>query len=195
MIHPDTELTYINPVIGHGLVATRTIPKGTITWARDPLDIVFEPDAYNTINGRRKEFLYKYCFIDGEGQRILCWDHGRFVNHSCQPTCIAPGFEFEVAVRDILPGEQLTCDYALLNIDEDFECSCGAPDCRKVIHPADPEIHHKEWDAQVRNVFSHIDKLPQPLWEFVIEKNEIKAAISNPSTIPSCLKHYYRGPR
>lgn len=195
MIHPDTELTYINPVIGHGLIATRKILKGTITWVRDSLDIVLEPEAYEQINGSRKEYLYKYCFVDGQGRRILCWDHGRFVNHCCAANCIAPGFDCEIAVRDIQPGEQITCDYGLLNMDEDFPCSCGATNCREVVRPSDPEVHHQTWDAQIREVFSQIDNLPQPLWEFVSEKAEIKQAINNPALIPSSLKHYYQHPR
>ena len=33
MIHPSTELRFINDEIGYGVVATRFIPKGTIVWA------------------------------------------------------------------------------------------------------------------------------------------------------------------
>ena len=43
MIHPSTELKYVSPEIGIGVVATEFIPKGTITWALDPLDQVFPP--------------------------------------------------------------------------------------------------------------------------------------------------------
>ena len=38
MIHPDTELQFINDKIGYGVVATKLIPKGSITWALDKLD-------------------------------------------------------------------------------------------------------------------------------------------------------------
>ena len=31
MIHPDTELRFINNVVGYGVVAKKLIPKGTIT--------------------------------------------------------------------------------------------------------------------------------------------------------------------
>jgi hypothetical protein len=40
LIHPDSELRFINPVMGYGLFATKTIPKGTVTWVGDPLDLV-----------------------------------------------------------------------------------------------------------------------------------------------------------
>jgi hypothetical protein len=191
MIHPDTDLIHINDTIGHGLVATRLIPKGTITWVRDPLDLVLEPAAYNDIQGQRKDFLYKYCFVDGKGHHILCWDHGRFVNHCCEANCIAPGFDFEIAVRDIQPREQLTCDYGLLNVDQPFTCSCGAAHCRKVVKASDPIDHHQKWDAQVKQVFSLVNKLPQPLWDFVSEKEEVIATIDQNKPVPSCFVHYY----
>lgn len=35
MIHPDTELRFINPEIGYGVFATQFIPRGTITWVRE----------------------------------------------------------------------------------------------------------------------------------------------------------------
>lgn len=38
MIHPDTELRFINEKIGYGVVALKLIPRGTITWALDKLD-------------------------------------------------------------------------------------------------------------------------------------------------------------
>ena len=31
MIHPDSELRFINPIIGYGLFATSVIPRGTLT--------------------------------------------------------------------------------------------------------------------------------------------------------------------
>ena len=36
MIHPDTELRTVGPH-GLGVVATRPVPRGTITWARGSL--------------------------------------------------------------------------------------------------------------------------------------------------------------
>jgi len=35
MIHPDTEVRFINDEIGYGVVAKKLIPKGTITWVQD----------------------------------------------------------------------------------------------------------------------------------------------------------------
>jgi hypothetical protein len=43
MLHPDTELRFVNRTIGYGVFATRMIPRGTITWVRDRLDQAFTP--------------------------------------------------------------------------------------------------------------------------------------------------------
>jgi hypothetical protein len=42
LIHPDSELRFIDPAIGYGVFATSLIPKGTFTWVRDELDQIVE---------------------------------------------------------------------------------------------------------------------------------------------------------
>ncbi len=57
-----------------------------------------------------------------------------YVNHSCQPN---GGFDdglHLVALRDILPGEEITWDYGTAIDEADFEgfpCECGALSCRE----------------------------------------------------------------
>ena len=64
----------------------------------------------------------------------------RWINHSCDPNVEAQdetGQVWLLALRDILPGEELFFDYGLV-IDERhtpalkkrFACHCGAPNCR-----------------------------------------------------------------
>lgn len=55
-------------------------------------------------------------------------------NHSCSPNCGVHGEITFVAIRDILPDEELTIDYAFIdNEDYTFECHCGSPECRHII--------------------------------------------------------------
>lgn len=55
-------------------------------------------------------------------------------NHSCDPNCGLRGEITFVAIRDICEGEELTCDYAFIdNEDYEFECKCGASNCRKIV--------------------------------------------------------------
>ena len=52
-------------------------------------------------------------------------------NHSCNPNCGMHGEITFIAIRDIMPNEELTIDYAFIdNEDYSFECYCGSYQCR-----------------------------------------------------------------
>jgi hypothetical protein len=55
-----------------------------------------------------------------------------FVNHSCNPNAGLSGQIALVAMRDIVPGEEITFDYAMSDSSsfDEFDCACGAPTCR-----------------------------------------------------------------
>ena len=190
MIHPDTELRLANPHIGHGVFATRLIPKGTITWVRDPLDQTFTPASLAQLPSVYHDTVLKYSFIDSRGHFVLCWDHARFVNHSCNPTCRSAGYDFELAVRDIAPGEELTDDYGSLNLEYDFDCSCGSPRCRVQIRPGDLLSYGDDWDRIVAGPFRLIPTVPQPLWRFLQEQERVEAALKGKSPIASVRATY-----
>lgn len=62
-------------------------------------------------------------------------------NHSCDPNCGMHGEITFVAIRDILPDEELTVDYAFIdNEDYVFECTCGSSNCRRIITGYDWKI-------------------------------------------------------
>jgi hypothetical protein len=185
LLHPDTELRFINPAIGYGVFATRLIPAGTLTWARDELDQVFTPRQVSARPPLIREILDRYCFYDGEGNWILCWDLARFVNHNCDANCLSAGFDFEIAVRDIHPGEELTDDYGTLNLTAPFACQCGAACCRGVLEPEDPKRLVDEWDARVRAVFSRLTGVEQPLLPLVRELDTVRDALTT-GAVPSC---------
>lgn len=193
MVHPDIELRFINETVGHGLVARRLIPRGTITWARDRLDRTFTSAEIEAMPEFFQQILDKYTFIDRQGRRVLCWDISRFMNHSCTPSSLHTGWDFEVAVRDIHPGEELTDDYATLNVERPFECECGATGCRGTIFPDDLLRHHARLDAQVRAVFPLVGSVEQPLLHLVEERAAVLRAIEDPRLVPSCLELYPRG--
>jgi uncharacterized protein len=85
--------------IGYGVVARRLIPRGTITWVRDRLDQTFSPAQVQALPATYRDIVLKYCFIDGRGNFVLCWDLARYINHSCDPSCRSAGYDFEIAVR------------------------------------------------------------------------------------------------
>ena len=82
MIHPHTEVSYVSDEKGYGVVAKSFIPRGTLTWVQDPLDQVYTPADVQRMSPAFQEVLDTYTFRDQDGNFVLCWDHGKYVNHS-----------------------------------------------------------------------------------------------------------------
>jgi hypothetical protein len=195
VIHPHTELRFVNATVGYGVFALRPIPRGSITWARDRFDQVFTPDQVASLGGIHGRILARYGYQDGRGDTVLCWDHGRYVNHSCEATCLSPGFDFEIAVRDIPAGGEITDDYGTLSPSETFECACGTPSCRGTVNPDDYLRMTAEWDRAVAGAFVHIREVEQPLWDLVRERDQIAMLLDARRPPPSGLIHQARAPR
>src|SRR4030095_16677817 len=192
-LHPAGKLTWLNDGMGYGVIAVAPIPKGTITWVLDPLDQILDDERVRALGDEYAPILEKYTYIDGQGARILCWDFGRFMNHSCAANTLSPGLPFEIAVRDIRPGEELTSDYASINLERPFRCMCGATHCRGIIRPEDFEALRDDWDDLVREAFPHIADVPQPLWKRIRDHRTIAECIANPKLIPTIGWHRWHG--
>lgn len=162
MIHPDTELRFISNEIGYGVVATRLIPKGTITWVLDCLDREFTPDQVESMEPIYRDILGTYTFRNNLGNHVLCWDNGRYVNHSFNSNCMSTAYDFEIAVRDIKLGEQLTDDYGYLNITEPFRAKDEGTR-RKVVYPDDLRRYGHVWDRKLAKAFRHVPLVEQKL--------------------------------
>ncbi len=162
MIHPHTELKYISNEVGYGVVATQMIPAGTITWALDKLDREFSPEQFLAMDPIYQNILDTYTFRNNNGNLVLCWDNGRYVNHSFNSNCLTTAYDFEIAIRDIMPGEQLTDDYGYLNISHPFR-GIDEGTRRKVVYPDDLLKYSKVWDKKLLKVFPRIITLDQPL--------------------------------
>jgi hypothetical protein len=190
MIHPHTELRLVNETIGHGVFATRFIPRGTIIWVRDEFDQSFTREEFDQMTEPYRRILEKYSYVDARGHLVLCWDHSRYFNHSCNANCLGAGYDFEIAVRDIRAGEELTDDYGTLNLREPFLCLCGHPTCRGRIAPDDMIRHADRWDALVQAAFVLIPQAAQPLWPLLKEKVEVEQALKHPAQFRSIRCSY-----
>ena len=144
---PKTEKR-TSPIEGRGLFARRGVSAGEIVavkggaimdaaaFARvrdqvSPAEIQIEDDLY--IAPRSAEEVEA---------SILC------LNHSCRPNVGVRGQITFVAMQDIAAGAELTIDYAMIDGDpaEHMECSCGAPECRKIVTGNDwqlPELRRR----------------------------------------------------
>ncbi|MGB5273326.1 MAG: SET domain-containing protein, partial [Flavobacteriaceae bacterium] len=154
MIHPNTELKFISREVGYGVVATEFIPAGTITWVLDKLDREFTPSAFEAMSPIYQNILDTYTYRNSDGNFVLCWDLGRYVNHSFNSNCLTSAYDFELAIRDIQPGEQLTDDYGYLNIPQPFR-GVDEGTKRKIVYPDDLLRYYKTWDKKLMGVFGN----------------------------------------
>lgn len=194
MIHPKTELKFISNEVGYGVVATEFIPAGTITWALDDLDREFTPAKLKKMNALYQNILDTYCYRNRKGNYVLCWDYGRYVNHSFKSNCISTAYDFEIAIRDIHPGEELTDDYGYLNVSEPFT-GIEEGTRRKTVYPDDLLNHHEAWDKQLIKNFPKIIKVNQPLKSLLSEKSwdTITAIAEGKKEMKSIKEIYYSG--
>jgi hypothetical protein len=193
MIHPYTELRYIDKQVGFGVFATKLIPKGTIVWVLDQLDQILDPSYVAALDDHRRTLVTKYSYRNQDGNYILCWDLGRFVNHSFHANCIGTAYELEIAVRDIYPGEQLTDDYGSLNLDEPFDCMPEKGTERTRVNPDDLLHYYKEWDQKALEAFKYFNQVEQPL-EHLIQppyRGKVKIAAEQQILLDSIKSIYY----
>ncbi|MCA0445053.1 MAG: SET domain-containing protein [Bacteroidetes bacterium] len=190
MIHPHTELRFISPQIGHGVFATRFIPKGTVVWTLCVLDRTFTPDQVLDLPEILQKQISTYAYINSEGNYVLCWDFGRYLNHSCNPAMMSLTHETEIAIRDIHPGEELTCDYSTCNIAFDLNCRCGSPDCRGTVRGSDIFTHAAEWKNLVQSALESAKSIEQPLFS-VMRDQKYFFEILNGEKLPPDMESFY----
>lgn len=194
MIHPYTEVRYINDEMGYGVVATQFIPKGTITWVMDRLDRVYTPKEYALLPKEYKEIIDVYAFRNADGNLVLCWDNARYVNHSFNSNCLSTAYNFELAIRDIEEGEQLTDDYGYLNVNKPFRGIDEGTE-RKIVYPDDLLKYHPIWDGKLIEAFKEVIQVKQPLETFIpndVWKHALKISRGE-KVMDSILKNYYPG--
>lgn len=167
MIHPRTVLKHISTTTGYGVFASEFIPAGTVTCVKHDPDIVMDPTHQLLNHPIYRPLIDKYAHTDASGKRIPGWELGKYINHSCQSSTIRTGYGFEIALRDIRAGEELTVDYGLRNINDPILCECRAETCRETITGSDVDHHYDMWDGLVKVALDALLKVPQPLIELL----------------------------
>ena len=194
VIHPDTELRYINDEIGFGVFATAPIPHGTIIYIKDELEVII--DAKNPLLDIPiiSDNINKYSYIESSGSHVISWDIAKFVNHSCAFNTLSTGYGFEIAIRDIEVDEQITDDYGLFNIEKEMTCCCGSANCRGVITADDVDLYFKKWDKQLQLALKYIRFVPQPLMDLADERTmwELDQYLSNRKLYKSVYELKYQ---
>ena len=82
--------------------------------------------------GRRISELGGNRYIDGG----VDGNETQYINHSCEPNAdarITNGFMIIFALREIMPGEEITVDYLNSFAEDRTICQCRTPSCRQSI--------------------------------------------------------------
>jgi len=112
--------TYISESVIHGLglFAAEPVSAGTVIWRFDPpFDVTFVKDTLGVLPPPARELVEKYAYFEKAlNQYVLCGDDARFMNHSTTPNT-EERTRFTIALRDIKPSEELTCNYESYEID------------------------------------------------------------------------------
>lgn len=194
MLHPSTLVRHINDDIGVGVFARADLPKGTVMWVLDELDRVFHEEEVRRMSPPIQEVLERYCFRNDRAHWVFPWDNTRFVNHSFHPNCLGTLHGFEIAVRDIREGEEITNDYGTLNIIEAFECHPEEGAERDRVLPDDLLRHASDWDRLIAAAFPSLCRVAQPLSRFFEpSKWEALLALSRSGGSPGSLRDLYCG--
>ena len=128
---------------GFGMFATRALRPGELVeqYEGRPHVLVSRRQVERHWRGVRRQWFEPYAWPITADLHIA-WsdnpDDWRPINHSCDPNTWLEGLDL-VARLDIDAGEELTIEYATFcgPAMAPFECSCGAPDCRRVILGSD----------------------------------------------------------
>jgi SET domain-containing protein len=124
-----------SPIDGRGCFATRHFPKGRKI-AEYAGELVTAREAERRAKTSRK---HRICAIDYDwsldGARGGNGTH--YINHSCRPNSymrVTRGHILFMALRDIRPGEEITCDYVSTHHPDTYRCRCKSEGCRGTIN-------------------------------------------------------------
>jgi hypothetical protein len=179
VIHPHTEVRDQPAPLGRGVVATAFLPRGTIVWVRDPLDAGWSVDDVMRWPEVYRPVLYRTCLVIGT-EVVQPWDDARYKNHSCEPSCGGTASGFEVALRDIAPGEALTNDYDGFGLpgEPPFPCRCGVASCRGQHVFSASEADRRRQARQLALALDAVRLVPQPL-AGLLSPQQIESAIAS----------------
>ncbi len=154
MLNPKIQ-KHRKPDNEHGLFSGDFIPAGEFIWMSHPddsnLQIYLTMEEIQKLPKKQRDIFFMYCYqVDVDlfsGYLRMAdveTDDANFMNHSCDPNCWYNG-DILVARRLILPGEEITYDYATDTTAREwgFRCNCGSPACRGTVTSEDwKKIRH-----------------------------------------------------
>jgi SET domain-containing protein len=152
---------------GKGLFAKDIIPLGTIICFECNDCRVISVAEFERMSREEKENLFSYAYRKEDGCFMAPCGEGRFENHSCDSNTLTAEPGFDIVVRDIQKGEEVTYDYRCFYDDLRMPCHCGAKNCCKTVtcvHPI-PDQLARFWASKIDAALSRVHQVPQPLKE------------------------------
>ncbi len=131
-VQNNTAVVYRDsPIHGTGVFAARTIAPGERLIEYVGEKITKAESLIRCEQDNRYIFSLDDEFdLDG----AVGWNPARFINHGCSPNCEAELTEdnriWIVALREIVPGEEITFNYGYdLENYREHPCRCASPEC------------------------------------------------------------------
>ncbi len=109
--------TYVGPsaIEGVGVFAAEPIRKGQLIYRFEPnFDRLISLAELDQMPESIRRFIERYTYPHPleTGKLVLDADNGRHMNHSLEPNTDFKDSVFGYAIKDIAPGEEITCNYA-----------------------------------------------------------------------------------
>lgn len=133
MFSDKVEVNTGGVIEGEGLVAVAPIAAGEMVWELD-----HDAPRRNTAEIAALPADNRHCQM-GEDLFVELLEPGSWAfNHSCSPNTFLKGRR-QVAVCDILEGDEITYDYGLHEIRWRWilRCRCGSTECRRTVSNRD----------------------------------------------------------
>ncbi|MEK7727545.1 MAG: SET domain-containing protein-lysine N-methyltransferase [candidate division KSB1 bacterium] len=171
MLHPHIEVRR-SKIQGTGIFAKGFIKEGEVVWheseeERERQHRVSFAELRSWPEAEQQEYL-RYAYQIGpelySGRKHnKPEDPADYTNHSCDANTWFVKDHTMTARRDIMPGEEVTYDYATSETDENFllACGCGAANCRKVIRGTDhllPEVQAAYGEHMIQHALQSITR-------------------------------------
>ena len=135
-----------SPIHGLGVFAAKDFQKGERILVGDESRVLTPENPLRPENG---EFDYHCDYLAG-GKVVPLGYPERHINHCCDPNAYVAyvgDVRGTYARRDIRAAEEITHDYCINGYgDLVWQCNCGSPRCRKLIHA---DFFHLPFELQV----------------------------------------------
>lgn len=148
MLHPHVVVAEGETIHGKGLVAVALIKAGEVVSKLEPFQPHYDIADVMAKSPEDVDHILHVAYQSSATTLVAEQGDERFMNHSCDPNTWWADDNTMVARRDILPGEELTYDYATTDITIPFvmTCHCGATNCRAVVTNRDHV--NPDWQRQ-----------------------------------------------